>query len=207
MSFRNYNNEEIYHLYNRGTEKRDVFIDESDYLRFVVSLNTFNDKSNLTKPNRQLNLLPATTPFVEILSFSLMPNHFHIMVRQLIEGGISKLMQRLLNGYTKYFNIKNERSGTLFESKHKSKHVGDESYFQHLSRYIHLNPLDLVQIPWKTEGVCSQKEQSIEFLKMYPWTSAGDYLGMKRYEFINLDLAKSFGINEYEKYLLSYQPS
>ena len=182
-------NGEIYHIYNRGVEKRNVFSEDNDYLRFVHDLFEFNDSNPAPKfyiPSRpQLSevSLPNREPrefLVEILVFVLMPNHFHLMVRQKIEGGVTEFMRKLGTGYTNYFNQKYERVGALFQGKFKSIRINNDSHFLHLPYYIHLNPLDLVAPEWRNREIKNYK-QAARFLENYRWSSYLDYIGQKNF--------------------------
>ncbi len=138
--------QEIYHVYNRGTEKRTIFTTKKDWDRFVALLHLCNG----TKAIRMHDLQGKTfeelleqdrgEPLVDIGAYCLMPNHFHLLLKQRANNGISKFMQKLITGYTMYFNKKNERSGALFQGKYKSKHAGEDRYLKYLMAYIHLNP-------------------------------------------------------------------
>lgn len=178
----------VYHIYNRGIEKRDVFLNNKDYYRFIHDLYEFNDKKPVINTNFYFNQnlnYRGPTPIVrkrdllvDILCFCLMPNHFHLLLRQRIEGGISLFMQKLGGGYTTYFNKKYDRSGVLFQGRHKAVYVDNESYFTHLSRYIHLNPVDLIEPGWKEKGI-QNWEKVNQFLESYKWSSYQDYIGKK----------------------------
>jgi len=175
----------FYHIYNRGVEKRNIFLDEKDYYRFVYSFpefNNVNQTSNLIKrfenhrnhiPN-QKSLHSTSTdlkePLVDILVFCLMPNHFHMMLRQLVEGGISKFLHKLGTGYTNYFNQRYKRVGRLFQSTFKATFIDTDEYLIHLSRYIHLNPLKIIQHDWKEQGIRNRKKMEV-FLENYRWSS------------------------------------
>ncbi|MDF1498086.1 MAG: transposase [Patescibacteria group bacterium] len=168
---------EIYHIYNRGVDKRDIFIKEEDYFRFIHSLYELNDanavinsglncNNNLeleTKENRKL--------LVEIIIFTLMPNHFHLILKQKMEKGIEKFMHKLGTGYTLYFNQKQKRSGSLFQGRYKAKIVDNNIYFSHIPFYIHSNPLKLNY----------RGSTSLEFLESYRWSSFLDYIGIMNY--------------------------
>src|SRR3989344_7215508 len=172
----------IYHIYNRGVEKRKTFLDKQDYLRFIHNLFEFNDEAatknlffyfnrltsevepHYLKPNREPRKL-----LVNILAFCLMPNHFHLLVQQIKENGVVRFMQKLGTGYTMYFNQKYERVGGLFQGRFKAILVNEESHFIHLPYYIHSNPLDL------NYGGST----SIKFLENYQWSSFPDYIGKK----------------------------
>lgn len=142
---------EFYHLYNRGSDKRVVFTTKNDYERFVCLLYLANSRKNLHIENIQRSEQGSTLlsrifeierdkPLVSIAAYCLMPNHFHLLVRQNVDGGISKFMQKLATAYTMYFNLKYERSGSLFQGKFKSKLVEEDRYLKYLFAYIHLNP-------------------------------------------------------------------
>ena len=141
--------DEIYHLYNRGTDKRSIVLDKRDKDRFIESIlkfntsepigsiyeQSFNKKKKLG--HRMSKLKPL--PLVEFIAFSLNTNHYHFQVKQLANGGIEKFMQKFGNGYTKYFNNKYKRSGVLFQGKFKSTHVNSDVYLMHLNVYINFN--------------------------------------------------------------------
>jgi putative transposase len=109
-----------------------------------------------------------------------MPNHYHLLLSPKVRDGISKFMHKVNMGYSKYFNTKYERGGTLFEGKHKSIIVTDDSHFIHLPYYIHLNPLDLVSSEWRKRKI-KNYDEAIEFLKSYRWSSHLDYMGEKNF--------------------------
>lgn len=121
-----------YHLYNRGVEKRDIFLDQQDYSVFLNYLKKYLDLK-LAKPNQ-------LAYEIDLLAFCLMPNHFHLLVKQLTLNGITKLMRAVCTKYVMYFNRKYERVGTLFQGKYKAAIISSDEYLLHASRYIHLNP-------------------------------------------------------------------
>jgi putative transposase len=142
---------EFYHLYNRGTEKRKIFLNRSDYERFLALLYLANSEEPVRTENirrteqgptllKQVMELPPQKPLISITAYCLMPNHFHLLVREENEAGISRFMQKLSTAYTMYFNKKYERSGTLFQGKYKSRHADNDRYLKYLLAYIHLNP-------------------------------------------------------------------
>ncbi len=144
-------NDQIYHIYNRGVDKRDVFMDNQDYLRFIHNLFEFNDRALISNngyyfDSSNSNKMTERKPrqlLVNILIFTLMPNHFHLLVQQKEENGIIKFMQKLGTGYAMYFNKKYDRVGGLFQGRFKAVLVNKDSHFIHLPFYIHANPLDL----------------------------------------------------------------
>lgn len=172
-------NGEFYHVFNRGVDKRQIFMDEDDYQRFYESLYLFND-DNYESPGSSLgrqSLLSrdrimgySRDVLVEILSFVMIPNHFHFLLRQSKENGISRFMQNVGKGYAQYFNRKYNRSGALFESKYKAVHIGKDAQFYHLPRYIHLNALDTTQLNWR-DGLVEDWRKAEQFLNSFPWSS------------------------------------
>jgi putative transposase len=108
-----------------------------------------------------------------------MPNHFHILITEKREGGISKFMQKLSTSYSMYYNKKYERTGSLFEGKFKSQHVEEDKYLKYLFSYIHLNPVKLIQKDWKEKGIRNEKEAK-DYLKKYSYSSYLDFTGEKR---------------------------
>ena len=177
---------QIYHIYNRGVEKRNIFLDDKDYFRFIHDLFEFNEadpvlnvkyyfdpramiiKSEHSNERKPRNLL------VEILLFTLMPNHFHLLLRQKKENGIVKFMQKLGTGYSMYFNQKHDRVGGLFQGRFKAVLINREAHFIHLPTYIHTNPLSL-----NYGG--STSIDSLEILENYRWSSFPDYIGKKNF--------------------------
>jgi putative transposase len=174
---------EIYHVYNRGVDKRDIFMNTNDYARFVHDLWEFNDHKPAANTERKMFEVSLRTSkkisgkkrerFVDILAWCLMPNHFHLMLRQRVDDGIPNFMRKLGTGYTNAFNLKQERSGSLFQGVYKFKHVNREEYLLYLPHYIHLNPIDLAQ---KNDPVAILK-----FLDAYQWSSFQDYCGKKNF--------------------------
>ena len=152
---------EYYHVFNRGVRKQVVFHDTNDWFRLLFlilyfqSPVTFPNISRLSKQHVQpsvLNMLNIDQEiinkvvkdrYVELVSFCLMPNHFHLVVKEEKEGGLAQYMQRVLNGYTKYYNTKYQKSGHLFQGPYKAVHIKDNTQLLHVSAYIHRNPREL----------------------------------------------------------------
>ncbi|PLX27797.1 hypothetical protein C0583_00980 [Candidatus Parcubacteria bacterium] len=149
-----------YHVYNRGVDKRKVFNTEKDYKRFLQSLIEFNtvnpigsirevnrykvlENSTVSRPPRSadadLGGLETTVSLVKIYAYCLLPNHFHLLVKEEQEKGVGRFMSKVGNGYTKYFNIINNRSGFLFQGKYKKKLIDNENYLAYLTAYINCN--------------------------------------------------------------------
>ena len=186
--------EGFYHIYNRGTERRDVFISGSDYDRFISLLYLANNQQLLHRSNYQGRTLPELLALtrgetlVDVCAYCLMPNHFHLLVREHTENGISKFMQKLMTGYTMYFNKLHERTGALFQSKFKARDANDDSYLRYLISYIHLNPVKLVEPLWKEKGI-SDTDAVKEYLASYIRSSYLDFMGVARAEGKILNMA------------------
>jgi putative transposase len=177
-----FENGEIYHIYNRGVDKRDVFMDDKDRYRFIHDLFEFNDEKPVINVDyrftkQQDQSMGIRLPYIEkkprklladVLAFCLMNNHFHLMLVQKSDGGVTRLMRKLGAGYTNYFNEKYNRSGALFQGKFKSVHLEKQAHFLYLPHYIHLNPAEIIG-------------HSIKALKDYRWSSLPDYLGKKNF--------------------------
>lgn len=152
-------NNEYYHIYNRGVDKMAIFKNSYDFQRFLKTVIYYQIQG--PKPRFSLftpttNLLERNKKIVDIICYCMMPNHFHFLLRQLVDGGITEFISRLSNSYTKYFNIKKKRVGHLLQGGFKSELVQSNEQLLHLSRYIHLNPLvsnlvtDLRNYPWSS---------------------------------------------------------
>ncbi len=128
---------------------------------------------------------------VDIVAYCLMPNHFHLLVREKAEGGISIFMKKISTAYSMYFNSKNDRSGALFEGRFKAKHINNDEYLRYLISYIHLNPVKLIESKWKEEKIKDVNKAS-KYLKEYRYSSYQDYLGFNRAESKILELGLFF---------------
>ncbi len=210
-------NEQFYHLYNRGVEKRKIFMNDSDYYRFIHDLYEFNDKNATVNVIYHLrNKKKQEDPFfaikkpkellIDILCYSLMPNHYHLFVRQRMDGGVSRFMQKLGVGYTNYFNQKYERKGVLFQGKFKAVPIENDVQFTHISRYIHLNSVELIEPNWKEKRIKDWKKIK-KFLESYRWSSYLDYIGKQNFPSL---IKKEFLFNyfdnerEYQKFVESW---
>lgn len=184
--------DEYYHLYNRGNGKHKIFLDKEDYDRFTKLLYVCNSKKDFVFRNSIVrNKIDAfdferEEPLVSILGWVLMPNHFHIILishrSDLCEGRynpITEFMRKISTAYVMYFNKKYKKTGSLFEGKFKSRHIGEENYFNYIFSYVHLNPIKLIQKDWKEEGI-TDKIMARELLEKYKYSSFQDYFGKKR---------------------------
>ncbi|MBI2086893.1 MAG: transposase [Candidatus Zambryskibacteria bacterium] len=180
---------EYYHLYNRGIDKRVIFKSNKDYERFILlmylsnSNNSFRlDDIKQQKTFGEILMLDRGKLIVSIGAWCLMTNHFHLLVRQEVDGGITKFMRKLGVGYSMYFNIRHERSGALFGGLFKSRLVGtDDNYMRHLFGYIHINPLEIKFPEWENQVTRSSIDMK-KFLESYRYSSYLDYLDVNRVE-------------------------
>lgn len=176
---------ELYHALNRGVEKRTLFLDEKDRLRFVHDLYEFND----TKPAPEFtryrdfrNPDIGRQRIVDIHGWCLMGNHYHLLLSERTDGGLSTFLRKLNVGYANYFNERYRRSGALFQGKTKKVLIASDVHFLHILHYIHLNPLDFLHgaKSWRTYRLRSAK-RALTYLDTYQWSSYLDYCGSRNF--------------------------
>jgi putative transposase len=200
-------NEQYYHIFNRGVAKQPVFLDKKAYNRFLLTLSYYRYSRLPLKLSRllQLSVKDRTDLFthlpkrngalVEILCCVLMPNHFHLLVKQKRDNGISTFLRRSINSYTRYFNTKNKRNGPLFQGAFKAVRIESEEQLLHVSRYIHLNPL------------VSYVVKEANFIK-YPWSSFQCYIGNNddKFSFIDTSAIHSYftSATRYKKFIYDH---
>ena len=182
---------EYYHIYNRGVDKRVIFKSGRDYERFMALLYLANSKESFRlddvinkqhKTFSEILVLDKGDSLVSIGAWCLMTNHFHLLIRQEADGGITKFMRKLGVGYSMYFNIKYQRTGALFGGLFKSKLIGvDDNYMKHLFGYIHINPIEIKFSNWSDKPIKPTMEIK-KFLNMYRYSSYTDYLQVDRAE-------------------------
>lgn len=169
-SVKRYYENGIYHVYNRGVDKRIIFIDRDDYLAFLHLLKT------------ALSISPkgGSTPFgivpmkeyerknfygkIDLLAYCLMPNHFHLLLKQHDSRAMTEFMRSICTSYGMYFNKKHKRVGSLFQGIFKAIDIEEDNYLLWVSRYIHRNPDDF---------------------RTYPYSSYGNYLGIRHSQWLN----------------------
>lgn len=171
---------EWYHCYVRGVDKRTIFQEAKDYERFLQLLYL----SNCTEPIHRSNLkfhsptdvfaINRPSVLTGIGAFCLMQNHFHLLVKETRDKGISAFMQKLGTAYTMYFNIKYDRSGSLLAGPFRSRHVSNDRYLQRVIQYIHCNPTELYEPGWKNGKVKNIKNLE-QRLSGYPYSSLHAY--------------------------------
>lgn len=182
--------DEYYHVYNRGTDKRIIFLDEFDYKRFTLLLYICNstervDIGDLLRQGLALSKIydeeRSSDTLVDIGAWVLMPNHFHILIKEKKEKGITTFLQKLLTSYSMYFNHKYQRKGSLFEGPFKAKHLDSDNYLKYQFAYIHLNPIGIIDSSWKNRKI-SDKNRAKLFLDNYIHSSYMDYCEKDRLE-------------------------
>ena len=149
---------EYYHIYNRGNNKQPILYDGKDWARFIFLILHFQSTLVFRNIGRQAAYFIKHSIFnvpeedvkeiiekrwIELVSFTLMPNHFHLIIHELKNGGISQYMQRILNAHTKYSNTKYGNSGHLFQGPFQVVHIENNNQLLYLSAYIHRNPRDI----------------------------------------------------------------
>ncbi len=186
MSIRkfHFSNSEFYHVYNRGNSKQIIFLDDYDKIRFTQLLVVMNKEArqNLSDLSPDSVYIKNNDPLVAIGAYVIMDNHFHILLKQLKDGGVIKYIQKVSTAYVGYFNKKYKRTGALFEGKFKAKHANTDIYLNYLYAYIHFNPAKMVDKEWKRNIVSKKNKNAINFIKMYPFSSFHDYCGIQREE-------------------------
>jgi putative transposase len=181
LHFENYS---YYHVFNRGIDKRKIFLRHGHYVRFTNSILNLLDTGSATY-RRIYNQGSALKQKVKILCYCLMPNHYHLLIQQLSDNGITEFMHHLDTSYTMYFNINNKRKGRLFEYEFKAKLIESDEVLNHISRYIHLNPL----IAKLTDDFAS-----------YEWSSYPEYLNQRKNLFCDTTQVLSFHAFNPENY-------
>lgn len=190
-------NDEIYHISLRAVGDTTIFLDEDDYFRGIFSIYEFNSSNFVTIQKRRRDravekkaekkgMSPRPTEFtekrdkiVDIFAFTFMPNHIHLLVRQLKDNGITKFMRKVGGGYANFFNKKYNRKGHLF-NQFRLVHIKDDDQLKTVFLYIHSNPASLIEPGWKENGI-KNPGKVVKFLENYKWGSYKDYLGIKNF--------------------------
>lgn len=191
------------HVYNRGNRKQEIVRGEKDKWHFLQMLYYFNTRTTPENPFRSLKELlksdfnsrlvwPAAgwgrrQPIVKILAFVLMKNHFHLLLKEIMEGGVTLFMRRLGTGMTNRFNKKYNETGRLFQSAYKARRVSSDLYFQYLSVYIQVkNSFELYS--GGIEKAKREFDKAFNWAAQYPYCSLGDYVGNRNSPIIDKDL-------------------
>jgi putative transposase len=202
-AIKNFEPESMYHVYNRGVDKRIIFTDERDYAVFLSFLKfaLLSDEElshyevvdgGLISQADRFNLRrQGLHGAVELVSYCLMPNHYHLLLYQRDIDGITRLMRSIGTGYVAYFNKRHKRVGSLYQGRYKACSIKTQGYWDHISRYIHLNPLDIG-----------------EDYKTYPYSSYRNYIGHADAEWLKTGLIMGVfeSVEAYEKFVADYIP-
>lgn len=180
----------FYHIFNRGSEKRTIFLSQRDYIKFLERIRENSKKYE-----------------VEILCYCLMPNHFHFLLRQITDVSVAQFMNALQLGHAKYFNTKYERVGPLFQGRFKAKCIESDEYLLQLSGYIHKNPIaDLTD-----SGNPSDSRNLVRILRDFSYSSYREYIGLERpsitsQSFIQNYFSKTNPSLTYESFVENFRP-
>ena len=197
---------EIYHVFNRSIAKQPIFLNKKDYLRALDVIDFYHYKKlhlrfsfykRLPIQERKLffeNLDKNKDTILDFLAYCLMPNHVHFLIKPKEDGSVSTFMSNFQNSYSKYFNTKYKRTGSLFQSMFKAVRIERDEQLIHVSRYIHLNPSTSFLI-------------QPEFLESYPWSSFREYIsGANKNSLVDTKLI--FGLfrtrEKYKRFVLDY---
>lgn len=184
---------ETYHIFNRGVEKRDIFIEKREYRRLLETAFYYQRadiKIRFSQAQAEIDESDLQNKkLIEIFAYCLMPNHFHFLLRQFQDGGISTFIRKLLNSYTRYFNIKHKRVGPLFQGQFKAIRIETDEQLIHVSRYIHLNPI---------------VDYLVKDLRQYEWSSYLQYIGLGKNSFCKKEEILGFfkSSKNYESFVL-----
>ncbi len=230
---------EIYHVAVRGIDGNQIFKDIDDHYRGIFSIYEFNnakqvviqkrrkararEKEQIKKINQEFSKIltkakasrdrvstDSRDKFVEVLAFCIMPNHFHLLLRQIKDNGITKFMAKFGIGYGGYFNRKYSRKGYVFQNRFIAVHIKNEKQLKIVFVYIHVNPISLIEPKWKEAGIKNLKK-ILEFLENYKWSSYSDYIGKKNFpsvtdrEFMLEIMGGEKGCIEFVKDLVKYK--
>lgn len=190
------------HVYNRGNRKQEIVCEASDKWHFLQMLYYFNNSISVSNPFKDLRKKiesdfshklvwpaewPSRRPLVKIIAFSLMENHFHILLKEIIKGGTALFMQKLGTGMTSYFNLKYQETGRLFQGSYKARVVNRDEYLQYLSVYIQVkNPFELYSKSFKFKQ--EKFNDAFEWAVEYPYCSLADYVNRRNSPIIDKDI-------------------
>ncbi len=186
---------ELWHVLNRGVDGRNIFMDDKDRIRFIHDLYVFNDSTPAdSNSGYHFKSMDIVSPYienrkrerlVEIHGWCLMKNHYHLLISELVEKGMSLFLRKLNVGYAKSFNEKYDRIGTLFQGRTKKILIEREAHFNYILHYIHLNPLDYLRgaESWRERSHAGIKDANgaLGYLEQYRWSSYLDYAGRKNF--------------------------
>lgn len=213
-SIKQYLENGYYHIYNRGVDKREIFLDDQDYLVFLHLLKFYLSPQDIKYQTNhpltevtgiipvRLHLLSTLPEEIDLIAYCLMPNHFHLLIKQLSKDGVTKLLRKVLTTYVMYFNRRHKRIGHLFQGIFKAVLVDNDSYLLHLSRYLHLNPCELTGMTPVNYSYSSY--QYYLGYKKAPWVKPDFVLNyFNSSETLKMVLPKQ--VNSYQKFVEEYK--
>ena len=190
-----YKENTYYHIYNRGVARQKIFLDKNDYKKILSYLKLYLTPFDLEKQSIKVSptkMLKNYYGEITLLTYCLMPNHFHLDIIPMNQEVIPKFMRQMTNAYTEYFNKKYDRVGPLLQGRYKSILLDSEECAVHVHRYIHLNPL---------------RAGLVKSLGGWTWSSYGEYksLGKSGDDLCvrNRILSRFRDFSDYKKFLLS----
>lgn len=194
---------ETYHVYNKSIAGYKIFVNDSDYQRVLLAIKNYQIKDPKTKTADLVKLkhkaktkkleICNSSKIVDIVAYCIMPTHMHLILKQNVDGGIENFMKQISHSYAKYFNLKYNRKGPLWEGRYKNILIGRDEYLIHLTRYLHLNPASAFLV--------SKPEE-------WKYSSYNEYLGNQRDNICNFQKLMNIGVVEYKKFVqdnISYQ--
>lgn len=175
--------ETFYHVYARGASRREIFLDQSGYLFFLSLFARYLSRDQQAAP---WGSYPHLRGSIELVTYCLMPNHFHLLIYQIDSDAMMSLMKSIMTSYSRYFNHKYDRSGSLFESRYKAARIASNTHLRHISRYIHLNP---------------------RYWRRYPYSSLRYYVGQPSPDWLQINrIAELFSSSaEYREFVEDYE--
>lgn len=212
---------ELYHCLNRGVDGRTIFLDDRDRVRFIHDLFEFNTDAPAGSTYHSFQNLDLRNPdfaagrpneksnrLVEIHGWCLMKNHYHMLLSEKVEGGISKFLRKVNVGYANYFNVRYKRQGTLFQGRTKKVPISRDAHFLYVLHYIHLNPLDYLNgaKKWRlrSKGTIRSIPEVLAYLDHYRWSSYSDYVGQRNFPSILTTSLFGESSDEYSESLKTY---
>src|SRR3989344_4922954 len=209
--------EELYHCLNRGVDKRTIFTDNRDRARFVHDLYEFNSdrpafnagRGFSGKPDSMIDIVSQSSErgaaLVDIHAWCLMGNHYHLLLSEAKECGVSLFLRKLNVGYARYFNDRHRRQGTLFQGRTKKIRISSDAHFLHILHYIHLNALDFQKDSADWRGLrIANTERALRHLDSYRWSSFLDYCGTKNFPSVITNELFGDVFKNYRKSIRSY---
>lgn len=167
----------FFHIYNRGINHERIFFFAGDY-RYCISL------------IKKYSVICD----ISIIAFCLMPNHYHLVLRQNSDKSVSQFIGVVFNAYVQGLNKKHGRNGTLFQGRFKDVHIDEENYILQLCRYLHLNPV---------------KAMLVEKPEEWPFSDYNDWIGKRIFAKVDIDFSSSYfrNPNDYQQYVMEYKMS